>query len=77
MLSSIALFLATRLGRYVFAGGVLVALVVSFAAHQRKIGSDNALKTVQETTGIVVNKGRVAGNKSLSGSGGVQLQFRD
>ena len=77
MISSIALFLATSIGRYVFAGGVLVALVVSFAAHQRKIGRDKAYATVQETTQKVVTQGRSAGAKSLSGSGGVPLQFRD
>jgi hypothetical protein len=77
MLSSIALFLATKLGRYVFAGGVLVALVVSFAAHQRKIGRDNANAETQKTTGILVTKGKAAGTKSLNGSGGVQLPYRD
>ncbi len=77
MLSSVALFLATRLGRYVFAGGVGVALVVSFAIHQRNIGAKNALVEVKETTKRVVSEGRSAGAKSLSGSGGVRLEYRD
>lgn len=77
MLSSIALFFATQVGRYVFAGGVVVALIVSFAAHQRKIGSDKAYAEVKQTTEKVVSQGRSAGAKSLSGSGGVQLQYRD
>jgi hypothetical protein len=77
MFSSIALFLATKIGRYVFGGGVLVALIVGFAAHQRKIGADNAVAKIKENTGVVVGKGKTAGAKSLSGSGGVQLQFRD
>ena len=77
MLSSIALFMATKVGRYAFAGSVLVALIVSFAVQQRNIGAKNALVQVQETTRTVVTQGRAAGNKSLSGSGGVQLQFRD
>ena len=77
MISSIALFLATKLGRYVFAGGVLVALFIGYTAKQRKIGRDQAYATVQETTQKVVTKGRSAGAKSLSGSGGVRLEFRD
>lgn len=77
MMSSIALFLASKLGRYVFAGGVGVALLVGFTMQQRKIGANNALAEVKENTGIVVSKGKAAGNKSLSGSGGVQLPYRD
>jgi len=77
MLTSITLFLASRLGRYVFTGGVLVALVVSFAAHQRKIGGDNAIAEVRQNTGIVITKSKTAGNRSLSGSGGVPIPYRD
>lgn len=77
MLSSIALFLATKLGRYVFAGGVGIALLVGFTMQQRKIGRDQANAETQKTTGILVNKGKAAGHKSLGGSGGVQLPYRD
>ena len=77
MLTSITLFLASRLGRYVFTGGVLVALVVSFAAHQRRIGAKDAVAEIRQNTGVVVNAGKSAGAKSLSGSGGVQLPYRD
>jgi len=77
ILAKIALFAASKIGRYVFIGGGLVALVLSFAAHQRNIGYRKAVADVQEHTANVTNKAANAGRKSSAGSGGVRLEFRD
>ena len=77
ILGRIALFAASKIGRYVFIGGGFLALVLSFAAHQRNIGYRNAVADVRENNADVQNKAQSAGRKSQSGSGSVQLQFRD
>jgi uncharacterized membrane protein YczE len=76
MLSSIALFLATKLGRYVFAGGVGVALLVGFTMQQRRIGAEKAIAKIEAKTNEDVQKADGAGRKSAAGHG-VQLNFRD
>ena len=76
MLSSIALFLATRLGRYVFAGSVGIALLVGFTMQQRRIGAEKAIAKIEAKTNEDVKKADGAGRKSAAGHG-VQLNFRD
>ena len=77
ILSKIAVFLASKVGMWIFGGSVLVALIVSFAAHQRSIGYQKAMTKVQETTRYVTKQADNAGRKSQSGSGSVQLRYRD
>jgi hypothetical protein len=76
MLSSIALFLATKVGRYVFAGGVGAALLVGFTMKQRQIGAEKAVAKIEAKTNEDVKKADGASRKSAAG-GGVQLDFRD
>lgn len=76
MLSSIALFLATKIGRYVFAGGVFVALFIGYTMQQRRIGAEKAVAGIEKATDDAINKAHRAGAKSRSG-GGMQLNFRD
>jgi hypothetical protein len=77
MLSSIALFLATRIGRYAFAGGVFVALFVGYTMQQRRIGAEKAIAGIEKATDDAIGKAHRAGSKSRSGTGGLQLNFRD
>jgi hypothetical protein len=64
MLSSIALFLATKLGRYVFAGGVFVALVVGYTFQQRSIGARNAVAKIEAKNNEAVSIAGKAGSAS-------------
>ena len=77
MLSSIALFLATKLGRYVFMGGVFVALVVGYTMKQRSIGAQNAVAKIEKATNNAISQAHSAGAKSRSGSGVRELPYRD
>lgn len=76
MLSSIALFLASKLGRYVFAGGVGVALLVGFTMQQRRIGAEKAVAKIEKATENAISKANSAASKSRSG-GGMLLEYRD
>ena len=76
MLSSIALFLATKVGRYVFAGGVGVALLVGFTIKQRSIGAAQAVAKIEKATDHAISKANSAAAKSASG-GGMLIPFRD
>lgn len=77
ILAKIALFAASKIGRYIFIGGGFVALVVSFAAHQRSIGHAKALAEVKKANAHVQQKAGSAARKSQSGAGGVFLEYRD
>jgi len=77
IMSKIAIFFASKVGKYVFLSGGLVVLIVSFAAHQRNIGYRNAMTDVKEANAHVNKKAQSAASKSSAGSGGVQLEYRD
>ena len=76
MLSSIALFLATKLGRYVFAGGVFVALVVGYTMKQRSIGAANAVAKIEKATNEKLDRAGSAGRKSAAGGGVLNPYYR-
>lgn len=48
MLTSIALFAASRAGRYVFGSAVLLALFVGYTAKQRAIGRAQAIAAMEK-----------------------------
>ena len=68
MLTQIMMFLATKIGRYVFAGGVFVALVGAFSAHQRHIGATKAVAKIERATHEAVKLADRAGSASRNKS---------
>jgi hypothetical protein len=68
MLSSIALFLATKMGRYVFAGGVGAALLVGYTIKQRNIGAAGAVAKIEAKNNAAVSDAGKAGSASRNPS---------
>jgi uncharacterized membrane protein YczE len=64
MLTTISLFLASKLGRYVFTGGVFVALLVGFTIQQRNIGAAKAVAGIEAKNNAAVNTAGKAGSAS-------------